>query len=114
VLRPLLRDVGDATFNVVDRNGRLLATRFADYCGLQASPAFLAEVKPVFEGKARFVRPFHDAERITKPARLRAGAPFAWVYAPVRIGEDVIASPRSCSRRAPAKPARRTRSTARA
>jgi hypothetical protein len=92
VLRPLLRDVGDATFNVVDRNGRLLATRFADYCGLQASPAFLAEVKPVFEGKARFVRPFHDAERITKPARLRAGAPFAWIYAPVRAGENVIAA----------------------
>jgi hypothetical protein len=92
VLRPLLRDVGDATFNVVDRSGRLLATRFADYCGLQASAAFLSEVKPVFEGKARFVRPFRDAERIAKPGRLRAGAPFAWVYAPVRVGEDVVAA----------------------
>jgi serine/threonine-protein kinase len=92
-LRPLLRDVGDATFNVVERNGRLLATRFADYCGLQASPGFLAEVKPVFEGKPRFVRPFRDAERITAPPRLRAGAPFAWVYAPVRVGDgEVIAA----------------------
>jgi eukaryotic-like serine/threonine-protein kinase len=86
VLRPLLRDVGDATFNVLDAEGRLLATRFEDYCGLQASTAFLAEVKPVFGGAARFVRPFSDAERIATPARLRGGPPFAWVYAPVRDG----------------------------
>ena len=92
-IRPLLRDVGDATFNVVDRGGRLIATRFADYCGLKASPAFLAEVKPVLEGKARFVRPFRDAERVAAPpSRLRAGPPFAWVYAPVRRGEEVIAA----------------------
>jgi tRNA A-37 threonylcarbamoyl transferase component Bud32 len=93
VLRPLLRDVGDATFNVVGRDGRLLATRFADYCGLQASPAFLAELKPVFEGKPRFVRPFRDNERLAAPARLREGPPFAWVFAPLRLGDaEVIAA----------------------
>ena len=90
VLRPVLRDVGDATFNVLDASGRLLATRFEDYCGLHASPAFLAEVKPVFEGAARFVRPFSDAERIATPARLRGGPPFAWVYAPVRNSDGKV------------------------
>jgi eukaryotic-like serine/threonine-protein kinase len=84
VLRPLLRDVGDATFNVLDADGRLLATRFEDYCDLRASAAFLAEVKPVFEGHARFVRPFGELERIVTPARLRGGTPIAWMYAPVR------------------------------
>jgi serine/threonine-protein kinase len=92
VLRPALREVGDATFNVVDPRGRLIATRFPDYCGLQASAAFLAELEPVFQGKARFVRPFRDAERIVSPPKLRTGAPFAWVYAPVREGEKVIAA----------------------
>jgi serine/threonine-protein kinase len=84
VLRPLLRDVGDTTFNVLDAEGRLLATRFEDYCDLRASVAFLAEVQPVFEGNARFVRPFGELERIVTPARLRGGRPIAWTYAPVR------------------------------
>jgi eukaryotic-like serine/threonine-protein kinase len=86
VLRPLLRDVGDATFNVVVRGGRLVATRFSDYCGLQASAGFLAELEPVFEGRARFVRPFRDAERVAAPKRLREGPAFAWIYAPIRNG----------------------------
>jgi serine/threonine-protein kinase len=92
IMRPLLREGGDATFNVVAHGGRLLATRFPAYCGRELSPAFLAELEPVFEGKARFVRPFRDAERIAiAPERLRAGPPFAWVYAPVHDGGRVIA-----------------------
>ncbi|HEX2331833.1 MAG TPA: hypothetical protein VHI32_01545, partial [Burkholderiales bacterium] len=93
VMRPLLRDTGDATFNIVARGGRLLATRFPEYCGRDVSAAFLAELEPVFEGKPRFVRPFRDAERIANPPeRLRPGPPFAWVYAPVHEGGKVIAA----------------------
>jgi serine/threonine-protein kinase len=93
VMRPLLREAGDATFNVVARGGRLLATRFPGYCGREVSAAFLAELEPVFEGKPRFIRPFGDAERIANPPeRLRSGAPFAWVYAPVRDNGRVIAA----------------------
>jgi serine/threonine-protein kinase len=92
-MRPLLRDAGDATFNVVARGGRLLATRFPAYCGRDLSAEFLAELEPVFEGKPRFVRPFRDAERLANPPeRLRSGAPFAWVYAPVRDNGKVIAA----------------------
>jgi plasmid stabilization system protein ParE len=93
VMRPLLRDGGDATFNVVARGGQLLATRFPAYCGRDASAAFLAELEPVFEGQARFIRPFRDAERIARPPEpLRPGPPFAWVYAPVHDGERIIAA----------------------
>jgi hypothetical protein len=92
VMRPLLRDAGDATFNVVAPGGRLLATRFPEYCGRNLSARFLDELSPVFEGKARFVRPFRDDERIANPPeRLRSGAPFAWVYAPVSDNGKVIA-----------------------
>ena len=87
VLRPLLRDVGDATFNVVDRRGRLMATRFPDYCGLSVTAdRFLPLLAPVFAGAARFVRPFHDSERVAGAPRLREGPPFAWIAAPVRDG----------------------------
>jgi hypothetical protein len=84
LLRPLLREVGASTFNVLDARGRLVATRFPEYCGLSATPAFLEEMRPVFEGRARFVRPFHDAERVAGAQKLRQGPPFAWIAAPVR------------------------------
>ncbi len=84
VLRPLLRDVGDATFNVVDRRGRLVATRFPDYCGLSVTEdRFMPQLAPVFAGKTRFVRPFQDRERVAGAPRLREGRPFAWILAPV-------------------------------
>ncbi|HEV3010191.1 MAG TPA: serine/threonine protein kinase, partial [Burkholderiales bacterium] len=89
-IRPLLRDVGDATFNVVDRAGRLAATRFAGYCGLALSPAFVARLAPVFEGATSFVRPFHDEARVAGATKVREGPPFAWVVAPVRDGEGKV------------------------
>jgi serine/threonine-protein kinase len=82
VLRPLLRDIGDATFNVVG-NGRLLATRFPEYCGAAAGKQYLAALEPVFQGKPRFVRPLSDAERVAQAPRLREGPPFAWIAAPI-------------------------------
>ena len=84
LLRPLLREVGDSTFNVLDARGRLLATRFPEYCGRYATPAFFDEMKPVFDGRARFVRPFIDAERVADAPKLRQGPAFAWIAAPVR------------------------------
>ena len=92
-IRPVLRPAGDETFNVTTRGGRLLATRFPEYCGRSVSAEFLAELAPVFDGKARFIRPFSDAERVANPPRLREGAPFAWVAVPVHDGGgEVIAA----------------------
>ncbi|HVL35703.1 MAG TPA: protein kinase [Burkholderiales bacterium] len=93
LVRPLLREVGGATFNVLDPAGQLIVTRFPEYCGLYATPAFFAEVRPVFAGEARFVRPFRDEARVAGAPRLREGAPFAWGVAPVRDeSERVIAA----------------------
>ena len=92
-LRPLLREVGDATFNITDTAGRLIATRFPEYCGLAVNPRhFLPQLQPVFEGKSRFLRPVRDAERVASPARLRDGPPFAWIAVPVRDGAGAIAA----------------------
>jgi serine/threonine-protein kinase len=50
-------------------------------------------MKPVFEGRARFVRPFRDEQRVAGAHRLRQGPAFAWVAAPVRdAGGRVIAA----------------------
>lgn len=93
-LRPLLRDVGDATFNLTLASGRLIATRFPEYCGLSVDPLrFLPQLAPVFAGDSRFVRPTKDADRIAGPRELRSGPPFAWVIVPVRdAGERIVAA----------------------
>jgi eukaryotic-like serine/threonine-protein kinase len=93
VLRPLLREVGDSTFNITSPSGKLLATRFPEYCGLQVTPArFLPLLQPVFRGQSRFIRPFRDAERVESPPSLREGPPFGWIATPVRgVGGDTIA-----------------------
>ena len=89
-IRPVLREAGDATFNIATPDARLLATRFPDYCGLTLTPAFFSELEPAFAGKARFVRPFRDGERVTNPPRLRPGPPFAWIAIPVRGERDEV------------------------
>jgi serine/threonine-protein kinase len=89
-IRPLLREAGDATFNIASLDGRLLATRFPDYCGLALTPAFLSELKPVLAGKPRFVRPFRDDERVNAPPRVRPGPAFAWIATPVRADNGEV------------------------
>ena len=89
VLRPLLRDVGDSTFNVTEPGGRLIATRYPQYCGLQLTAArFLPLLAPVFQGHSRFIRPFRDADRVESPPSLRAGPAFGWIATPVRGTRD--------------------------
>jgi serine/threonine-protein kinase len=94
VLRPLLRDLGDSTFNLVRPDGRLLATRFPEYCGLRLTPArFLPLLASVFRGESRFIRPYRDIERVDSPARLREGQAFGWISTPVRdTGGAVLAA----------------------
>jgi serine/threonine-protein kinase len=94
VLRPLLREVGDSTFNVISPAGRLLATRYPEYCGLQVTESqFLPLLAPVFRGESRFIRPFRDADRVASPPQLRAGEAFGWIATAVRgPDEKVIAA----------------------
>ena len=88
VLRPLLREVGDSTFNITDPSGRLLATRFPEYCGLRVTQAkFLPLLAPVFRGESRFLRPHRDADRVENPPRVREGQAFGWIATPVRSAE---------------------------
>jgi serine/threonine-protein kinase len=99
VLRPLLREVGDSTFNITAPSGRLIATRFPQYCGLRVTAdRFLPLLAPVFKGESRFIRPFRDADRVEAPPRLperpafgwRRGPAFGWIATPVRDPRDKI------------------------
>lgn len=85
VLRPLLDDEGSAGHNVISPEGRLLSTRYPDYCGLSVHPQrFKPLVDRVFLGKSTFVRPVRDTDRVALPPSVRAGGPLAWMEVPVR------------------------------
>ncbi len=85
VLRPLLVDEGSAGYNVISPEGRLLATRYPDYCGLQVHPVhFRPLLAEVYAGKSKFLRPLRDTERVASPPTLREGGPLAWLETPLR------------------------------
>ena len=90
--RPLVEELDDAlagsgavTFDVVDRSGRIVASRFREYCGLEVSKAaFLPALAPVFRGETRFIRPLANAELLeAPPPALPLARALVWVETPV-------------------------------
>ena len=94
--RPLVAQLDDAlagsgavAFNVIDRAGRIVASKFREYCGSQVSALVLEQgIEPVFRGETRFVRPHADQERLsTPPPQPPLDRALVWVETPVR-GDD--------------------------
>ena len=50
--------------NLVDRAGRVLASRTRAYCGLTLTQERLQQLAPVFEGRAIFAPPMSEGERL--------------------------------------------------
>ena len=94
VLKRILKDEGSVTFNVIDRNGLIIASQFREYCGLHVQQAsFLADIAEVFEGQPRFVRPYPEQERIVKAPAIMLDRPLVWIEAPVRgANNEIIAA----------------------
>jgi serine/threonine-protein kinase len=84
-LTAALEEQGAVAFNAVDSSRRIVASRFREYCGLRVSPAaFEAELAPVFRGETRFVRPYHENDRLeSMPAKVPIDRPVAWIQTPV-------------------------------
>jgi len=90
--RPLVAELDDAfagsgavAFNVIDRAGRIIASRSRAYCGLQISPAAFAHVlDPVFRGETLFLPPFRDRDRLERPPpNPPLTGPLVWIETPV-------------------------------
>ena len=73
-----------AIFNLITRDGRIVSTPYAEYCGARVAPGFLERLAPVFEGRTVFVRPWHEAERVAGTPPGEADAPLTWIETPVR------------------------------
>jgi serine/threonine-protein kinase len=85
-LAAVLEEQGAVTFNAVDRNRRIIASRFPEYCGLRLSePALQRDLAAVFRGETRFVRPHQPDERLEAPPAVSPlERPLTWVETPVR------------------------------
>ena len=93
--RPLVARLDDAlagsgavAFNVIDRSGRIIASKFPEFCGLKVSLSeFVRALEPVFEGDTRFIRPYGSAELLERaPEVLPLDRPVVWVETPVLDG----------------------------
>ncbi len=83
-LDPVLRGAGAISFNVVDTNGRLVATQRRDYIGRRISPgSFLGQLYEVFKGRAEFIRPHLEKDRVEGASAAAPDRPVVWVEAPV-------------------------------
>jgi len=83
---------GTSAFNLVGRDGRILAALNPRNCGLRVSEAFMKLLAPVFEGRTVFVRPLRETERLATVGAVAADL-LTWAEAPVRAANgDVIAA----------------------
>ncbi|MDQ3445979.1 MAG: serine/threonine protein kinase [Pseudomonadota bacterium] len=80
--------------NLVDRSGRVLATRTREYCGLMITAERLKQLNPVFDGRSMFAPPMSERERLDGADKADARRrPLVWFSAPVRnaAGETIAA-----------------------
>jgi tRNA A-37 threonylcarbamoyl transferase component Bud32 len=85
-------------FNVIAKDGRIIASPRPEYCGLTVSAAFLRELAPVFEGRTVFVPPWREADRIA--AAVPGEGPFAWIETPVHASDGTVVAALGFGRRA--------------
>lgn len=71
-----------ATFNLVTADARIVSSPWR--CGQSVSPAFLAQLRPVFEGRTVFLPPWREDERVGNTPPGAPPGPMAWIETPVR------------------------------
>ncbi len=77
---------GEATpaANLVDRNGRVIATRFDAYCGRSVSLETRARLERVFSGASLFAAPISEQDRLGGVTEQSLRRPLIWFSSPVR------------------------------
>ncbi len=93
LLAPLLRDENIAAVNVMDREGRIIASSLPGICGLQAQPRTMApQLAQVFAGRTQFIRPYAADSRLVAAQPFLGKRPLAWIETPVRDAMGNVAA----------------------
>jgi serine/threonine-protein kinase len=83
-LTPCLANRENVAVNVVDREGRILATPVESYEGPRVGASMLADLAPVFKGETRLISPRPEAGRVPQASKQAFERPIVWFAAPVR------------------------------
>ena len=67
--------------NLVDRSGRVLASRTRANCGLTVTQERLQQLAPVSDGRAIFAPPMSESERLDSAASMQHRKPLVWFSA---------------------------------
>lgn len=86
-------------FNLITREGRIVASLHPANCGLAVSGNFLRELAPVFEGQTVFVRPWRERDRLASAAGALED-PLTWIETPVRADDGTVVAALGFGRRA--------------
>ncbi|MCU0806116.1 MAG: serine/threonine protein kinase [Burkholderiales bacterium] len=85
-LAPLLADNRRVAVKAVDRSGEIVASLVPDYVGLYVGPDVAKDLAPVFAGRAEFLAPRAEEERLLNSPVVAYPRPIVWFMAP--IGDD--------------------------
>lgn len=83
-LAPALEDRNLAVANVVDAEGRLIASMIPEYVGRSLKPAYWRRVKRALEGERAFAGPLFEQDRLDGPMAAHADQALVWFAAPVQ------------------------------
>jgi serine/threonine-protein kinase len=89
-LAPFFADRENVAANVVDREGRILATRVEEHEGQLVGASTLADLAPVFKGQARLISPRPEAERVPRARGHEFARPIVWFAAPLRDADGAV------------------------
>jgi len=83
-LAPALKESGAVAYNVIDRQGVVIASSATEYLGRRISPGeYLGAVRDVLGGSTRFVRPYRERDRIEGEPSAVFAQPMVWFKTPV-------------------------------
>lgn len=83
-LAPALKESGAAAYNVINRQGVVIASSAPEYVGRRISPGeYLGAVRDVLGGSTRFVRPYRERDRIEGEPSPVFARPMVWFKSPV-------------------------------
>ena len=88
LLEEALAGAGTAAVNVVIASGEIIASNFAEYCGLRyRQDALDREFSTAFGGESQFIPPHLDSDRLQdSPPSPSLNQPLIWIRSPVRDG----------------------------
>jgi serine/threonine-protein kinase len=89
-LAPLLADNRRVAIKAVDRSGEIIASRVPEYIGLYVGPDVAKELVPVFAGRAQFLSPRPEEERLLSSPVVTYPRPVVWFMAPIRNDQNEV------------------------